>query len=62
MKNRLEQLRKERGIRQEELAAAVAQVVETAGTQGFILGADCTLPTEIPTQRIRWVMEALRAL
>lgn len=47
---------------QEELAAAVAQVVETAGTQGFILGADCTLPTEIPTQRIRWVMEALRAL
>ena len=43
----------------EELCAAVREVVETAGPQGFILGADCTLPTEIPYERIRWAVEAL---
>lgn len=44
----------------EELAQAARDAVARYGTEGFILGADCTLPTEIDTGRIRAIAEALR--
>lgn len=44
----------------EELQEEVRRLAGQYGPGGFILGADCTLPTDIPTQRIRWAVEALR--
>lgn len=41
-----------------ELQAAVRKVIDDFGTIGFILGADCTLPTEIPYDRIRAAVHA----
>lgn len=37
---------------EEDLKREVQKVIREVGTTGFILGADCTLPTEIPYQRI----------
>lgn len=42
----------------EELTAAVRKVIDDFGSTGFILGADCTLPTEIPYERIRTAVHA----
>lgn len=42
----------------EELQAAVRKVIADFGTTGFILGADCTLPTEIPYERIAAAVHA----
>ena len=42
----------------EAIRAAVRQVMAEAGTQGFILGADCTLPTDIDVSHIRTAVEA----
>ena len=42
----------------EELQAAVRKVIDDFGSTGFILGADCTLPTEIPYERIRTAVHA----
>ncbi len=36
----------------EEIRAAVRKVIDDFGPQGFILGADCTLPTSLPHERI----------
>ena len=44
----------------EDLAQAAKDAVARYGQTGFILGADCTLPTEIDTGRIRAIAEALR--
>ena len=41
-----------------EIAAAVREVIDGFGPQGLILGADCTLPTEIPTERIAAAVHA----
>lgn len=46
----------------EEIAATVASIGADIGRTGFILGADCTLPTDISTDRIRVAVEAARAL
>ena len=43
------------------LAAEAKRLAEQYGPEKFILGADCTLPTEIDRRRIRTVAEALRA-
>lgn len=40
----------------------VKHVVEEAGRKGFILGADCTLPTEIPYEHVRMAVHAARTL
>jgi uroporphyrinogen decarboxylase len=45
-----------------DIVAEVARIVAEAGRNGFILGADCTLPTEISTARIRTAVEAVRSL
>lgn len=44
----------------EELAQAAKDAVARYGKTGFILGADCTLPTEIDYKRVRVLVEALR--
>lgn len=43
-----------------EIRAFTKNTIETFGKKGLILGADCTLPSDIPTQRIKWVVEAAR--
>lgn len=42
----------------EELASHVRGLVKAHGNGGFILGADCTLPTEIPYGRIAAAVQA----
>ena len=42
----------------EDIDAAVADVIHSFGTKGFILGADCTLPTELSCERIRRAVDA----
>lgn len=44
----------------EELKAEVKRIIRDFGKTSFILGADCTLPTEIPYERIRAIAEAAR--
>lgn len=44
----------------DEIKAAVKAVMETMKGQRFILGADCTLPTEIDYHRIRTAVEAVK--
>jgi uroporphyrinogen decarboxylase len=41
-----------------EIQAAVRQVIADFGTRGFILGADCTFPTDISVANIRTAVEA----
>ncbi|HBN96656.1 MAG TPA: uroporphyrinogen III decarboxylase [Firmicutes bacterium] len=43
----------------EEIRDAVRKIIKDFGTTGFILGADCTLPTEIPYDRIKAAVEAV---
>ena len=45
---------------EEELKAAVCELIRDFGTNKFILGADCTLPTEIPYERVRTAVNAAR--
>lgn len=47
---------------QEKVEAEVETLLEEAGTRGIILGADCTLPSDIDTRRIKWVGDKLKAL
>lgn len=46
----------------EELKAATKKVITEFGKTGFIMGADCTLPTEIPYSRIEAVVQAAREI
>lgn len=45
-----------------EITAEVRKATASIGRTSFILGADCTLPTEIPLRRIRAAVDAVRAL
>jgi uroporphyrinogen decarboxylase len=42
----------------DEIRAEVQQVIADVGTTGFILGADCTFPTDIAVSNIRVAVEA----
>ncbi len=44
----------------EELEKETRRLVKTFGPTGFMIGADCTLPTEIPYSRVRWVTDTLK--
>ncbi|KAA0970990.1 hypothetical protein FPY71_11060 [Aureimonas fodinaquatilis] len=44
----------------EQIQSAVQKIISDHGRQGLILGADCTLPTEISTARIRAAVDAAR--
>lgn len=42
----------------EELTQAVRDIIRGFGKKGFLLGADCTLPTEIPYEKIAVAVQA----
>ena len=42
----------------EQVKAEVENIIDGFGSKGFILGADCTLPTEIDYARIRCAVDA----
>jgi uroporphyrinogen decarboxylase len=44
-----------------DIAAEVKRIIEASGSTSFILGADCTLPTEINPAKIRAAVNAARA-
>lgn len=46
----------------EELEKETERVIRSFGKTGFILGADCTLPTEISYERIRRIVEQARKI
>lgn len=39
----------------EEIEAYTENLLEEAGTTGIILGADCTIPSDTPLERLQWV-------
>lgn len=41
-----------------EIQAETKALLEKAGTQGIILGADCTVPSDISFEHLEWVREA----
>lgn len=41
----------------EEIEAYVEQLLQTAGDRGIILGADCTVPSDIAIERLQWVRD-----
>ena len=41
-----------------EIEAETKRLIERAGKRGLILGADCTLPSDIAPERIDWVRQA----
>jgi uroporphyrinogen decarboxylase len=45
-----------------DISDAVRSLIMSVGKKGFILGADCTLPTEIPFANIRAAVSAARSL
>ena len=36
----------------------VREIIADTGTHGLIIGADCTIPSDINHERIEWVREA----
>lgn len=44
----------------EEVQAETRRLLSEAGRTGIILGADCTIPKDIPFERLEWVREAAR--
>ena len=42
----------------EEITAEVAKYLDEAGQVGVMLGADCTVPTDIDDERLEWVRQA----
>jgi uroporphyrinogen-III decarboxylase len=47
---------------QEEIGNFTKQLIQEANTNGFLIGADCSLPEDIDKQRISWVVEASKAV
>ena len=46
----------------DDIRAEVRGVIEDFGTRGLIVGADCTVPTDIPVSNIRTAVEATAAV
>lgn len=46
----------------EDIQAYARQLVQTHGSTGIMIGADCTLPATIDPQRIQWVIDAVNEL
>ena len=42
----------------EAVQAETKRLIAMAGNSGFMLGPDCSMPTDITTERIHWVVEA----
>ena len=45
----------------EEIQAETGKILQAAGTTGVIIGADCTIPRDIPIEHLKWVREAAEA-
>jgi len=45
----------------EEIQAFVRKLLDENGTQGFVVGADCTIPSDTPIEHLLWVKEAREA-
>lgn len=43
----------------DEIQKEAIQLLEKAGQQGVVIGADCTIPSDIFPERIKWVREAV---
>lgn len=43
----------------EEIQAEAKRLIAENGKQGIIIGADCTIPSDISSERIEWVREAV---
>ncbi|MGT2666512.1 uroporphyrinogen decarboxylase family protein [Streptococcus rifensis] len=48
-----------KGIRQ-EIEQEAKTILSENGRQGIILGADCTIPSDIEVERIQWIRDAAR--
>ncbi|OUP13630.1 uroporphyrinogen decarboxylase family protein [Anaeromassilibacillus sp. An200] len=46
----------------EEIVRFTKELVQNTGSQGMMIGADCTLPATIDKQRIQWVVDAVNEL
>lgn len=46
----------------EEIEATVEKLLQDAGREGIILGADCTVPADIDVERLKWVRDKAAAL
>jgi len=46
----------------EELVQAVRDILASQGKLKFILGADCTLPTDIDYRRIKLICDTARSI
>lgn len=47
---------------EEEVKEETRRLIRLAGKKGFLLGPDCSLPTDIDSRRIKWVIEASRTM
>ena len=47
---------------EEEIKAFTRDVILTFGKRGLLLGADCTVNSDIEHEPIRWVVEAARSI
>ncbi|WP_438829669.1 uroporphyrinogen decarboxylase family protein [Alkalispirochaeta alkalica] len=45
-----------------QIAEKVSRLIAEMGSEKFIVGADCTLPTEIEYSRVRGVVDAVRSI
>lgn len=46
----------------EQIKEETRKIVREAGKVGVMIGADCTVPGDISTERLRWVNEALKEI
>ena len=44
----------------QEVQDFTTQLIKSFGKSGLIIGGDCTIPAEVPHERIKWVVEAAR--
>lgn len=43
---------------QQEIQTEITRLIDEAGTEGVIIGADCTIPRDTPTEHLKWAAEA----
>ncbi|KEF36330.1 hypothetical protein M670_04489 [Schinkia azotoformans MEV2011] len=46
----------------EEIEAFIEDIIAKAGKTGIIIGADCSIPSDIEVQRIKWVKDKVSTL
>ena len=46
------------GYTREEIRRFVFELLDQNGSAGFVLGADCTIPSDTPVEHLIWAREA----